>query len=87
VVSEADCVKIDDALPLDVGGSHVPVLQSLIAGVVVQVTADELVAGSPGAGDGLRQQLPGASRVDAVAADQVRHQALAKQDIVDGLIG
>jgi hypothetical protein len=39
VVSEADCVKIDDALPLDVGGSHVPVLQSLIADVVVQVTA------------------------------------------------
>ena len=69
------------------GGRDVPGPQRLNAGVVVQVTADELVAGSPGAGDGLGEQLPVASRVDEVAAQQVRHQALAQQDIVAELPG
>ena len=46
-----------------------------------------MVAGSPGAGDGLGEQLPVASRVDEVAAQQVLHQAPAQQDIVAKLPG
>ena len=69
------------------GGGDIPCAQRMKADVVVQVVLHEPVAGSFGTGDGLGEQLSGASRVNEVARQQARHEAPAQHDIIAELPG
>ena len=64
------------------GGGDVACAQGVAACVVVQQAGRKPVAGSFGAGDGLGEQLFGASWADVIGEQQIHHEAPAEQDIV-----
>ena len=69
-------------LQMGPGCRDVPGAQGVHAGVVVQDASEELVAGPPGARDGLGEQRLGASRVDGIDAQQVPRHALGQHDVI-----
>jgi hypothetical protein len=67
---------------MSAGGGYVPSAQRLSARIIGQEVGNQMVAGSLRAGDGLGEERSGVGGVDKGVAQQIRHEALAQQDII-----